>query len=75
VNPENVQDLNSVFCFSDSILYLITDRIQMTETLESEVLLRHLQINLPDSTNHVKSTNTEDRSVLYVQMKLQSGHS
>ena len=47
----------------------------MTETLESEVLLRHLQINLPDSTNHVKSTNTEDRSVLYVQMKLQSGHS
>jgi len=42
VNPENVQDLNSVFCFSDSILYLITDRIQMTETLESEVLLRHL---------------------------------
>ena len=29
----------------------------MTETLESEVLLRHLEINLPDSTNHVKCTN------------------
>jgi len=29
----------------------------MTETLKSEVLLRHLEINLPDSTNHVKCTN------------------
>jgi len=57
VNPANVQDLNSAFYFSDSILYLITDRIQMTETSESEVLLRQLEINLPDSTNHVKCTN------------------
>jgi hypothetical protein len=29
----------------------------MTETSESEVLLRHLEINLPDSTNHVKCAN------------------
>jgi len=57
VNPANVQDLNSAFCFSDSILYLISDRIQMMETLESEILLRHLEINLPESTTHVKCTN------------------
>ena len=57
MNPANVQDLKSAFYFSDSTLYLITDRIQMTETLESEGLLRHLQINVPDSTNQVKYTN------------------
>jgi hypothetical protein len=37
VNLADVRDLNSVFYFSDSIVYLITDRIQMTETSESEV--------------------------------------